>query len=286
MKRNTTRTIALLLALLVGAAVALGAAGTTVAPAPARAPERIVSLAPSNTEILFSLGLGSKIVGVTTACDYPVAAKAIDKIGDYSINIEAVLAKRPDLVVAVSELQAQVIDKLRELKVNVVAVNPTTISEVLDAIQAIGDAAGRSDLASVRVAELRARMAAVAQRTARMPAAQRPTVFVEIWNDPLMTAGGGTFVDDLITAAGGRNIFSSVSGWPQVSHESVVAARPSIVILTAYNLAEATARREWRALPAVVKGQVYEVLPDILVRPGPRLIDGLEALEAIFRSAK
>ena len=172
------------------------------------------------------------------------------------------------------------------IKVNVVAVNPTTIPQMLEAIITIGDAAGRGDLARVRVAELKARIAAVEQRSARVPAEGRPAVFVEIWNDPLMTAGNGTFVDDLITAAGGRNIFSSVSGWPQVSHESVIAARPGVVILTAYNRAEAMGRREWRTLPAVAKEQVYEVVPDILVRPGPRLVDGLEALEALFRAAK
>ena len=133
------------------AASALAAEATS----PSETPQRIVSLAPSNTEILFNLGLGLSIVGVTTACDYPAEASSIDKIGDYNINVEAVVAKQPDLVVAVSDLQAQVIDKLRELGLNVVAVNPTTIPEVFDAIQTIGDATGRSAAARELVAELR-----------------------------------------------------------------------------------------------------------------------------------
>lgn len=251
-----------------------------------RAPERIVSLAPSNTEILFSLGLGSKIVGVTTACDFPAEAKAIDKVGDYNINIEAVVAKHPDLIVAVADLQMAVIEKLRQLKLNVVAVNPSTVEEVFSAIQLIGDVAGRSDAAKARVSELRARMAAVEKRAAGIPASQRPAVFVEIWNDPLMTCGKGTFVNDLVSGAGGRNIFGAVDGWPQISSESVIAARPNVIILTAYNRSEVMGRREWRQVPAIVREQVYEIVPDLLVRPGPRLIDGLEALADIFSKAK
>ena len=264
------------------AASALAAEATS----PSETPQRIVSLAPSNTEILFNLGLGPSIVGVTTACDYPAEASSIDKIGDYNINVEAVVAKQPDLVVAVSDLQAQVIDKLRELGLNVVAVNPTTIPEVFDAIQTIGDATGRSAAARELVAELEARMAAVKERVAATPESARPRVFVEIWNDPLMTAGHGTFVDDLVRAAGGINIFGSVSGWPQVSHESVITARPNVVILTSYNRDEVMARSHWRTVPALVTGQVYEVLPDLLVRPGPRLIDGLELLAQLFSEAR
>lgn len=247
-----------------------------------REPVRIVSLAPSNTEILFALGLGDKVVGVTSACDYPEAVKKVDKIGDYNINIEAVVAKRPDLIVAVADLQMPVIQKLRELKLRVVAVNPRTLDEVFHAIQVIGDVAGAGDAARRTADGLRARVAAVESKAAVIPADSRPRVFVEVWNDPLMTAGAGTFVDDLVKRAGGRNIAGDIEGWPQISSETVISASTDVVILTCFNRSEVMARHEWRKVPAIVSGRVFEIHPDLMVRPGPRLVDGLEALAGLF----
>ena len=251
-----------------------------------REPARIVSLAPSNTEILFALGLGDRVVGVTTACDYPEAAKKIDKIGDYIINVEAVVAKRPDLVVAVADLQMPVIQKLRELRLRVVAVNPRTIDGVFRAMQIIGDSAGAGSAARRAVDSLNARIAAVESKVAAVPADSRPRVFVEIWNDPLMTAGAGTFVDDLVRRAGGRNIVGHIEGWPQISPETVISSHTDIIILTCFNRDEVMARHEWRRVPAVASGRVFEVHPDLMVRPGPRLVDGLEALASIFHPAR
>lgn len=251
-----------------------------------REPARIVSLAPSNTEILFALGLGNRIVGVTTACDYPEAAKSIDKVGDYNINIEAVVAKRPDLVFAVADLQMPVIQKLRELKLKVVAVNPRTLEEVFHSIQVIGDACGAGTAARKTVDNLRARVAAVELKAVAIPADSRPRVFVEIWNDPLMTAGAGTFVDDLVRRAGGLNIVGQIEGWPQISPETVISSRTDVIVLTCFNRDEVMARREWRKVPAIVSGRVYEVHPDLMVRPGPRLVDGLEALSGLFQGTR
>ncbi len=247
-----------------------------------REPARIVSIAPSNTEILFALGLGDKIVGVTSACDYPEAAKKVDKVGDYNINIEAVVAKRPDLVVAVADLQMPVIQKLRELKLKVVAVNPHTLEEVFHAIEVMGNACGAGDAARRMVDSLQARVAAVESKAATAPVDSRPRVFVEIWNDPLMTAGAGTFVDDLVRRAGGRNIVGNIEGWPQISPETVISAHTDIIVLTCFNRAEVMARHEWRKVPAVAEGRVFEIHPDLMVRPGPRLVDGLEALARLF----
>ncbi|MFY9135933.1 MAG: cobalamin-binding protein [Bacillota bacterium] len=247
-----------------------------------KAPARIVSLAPSNTEILFSIGLGDRLVGVTTACDYPQAAAKIDKIGDYTINVEAVVAKRPDLVVAQSDLQMPVVEKLRELGITVLAVAPKTMDEVFRSMEMIGAAAGEGVRARKVVSSLETRVSAVEKAVAGLPESKRPVAFVEIWNDPLMTAGAGTFIDDLITRAGGRNLAGDVDGWPQISPELVVASKPDVIILTCFNKAEVMARPAWQKIPAVVRGAVYELVPDLLVRPGPRLVDGLEALAAIF----
>ena len=298
--RSLALAAAILIVALLAAAGSMGAAGaapiarfplsivddTGVAVEIPREPVRIVSLAPSNTEILFALGLGDKVVGVTSACDYPEAVKKVDKIGDYNINIEAVVAKRPDLVVAVADLQMPVIQKLRELKLRVVAVNPRTLDEVFHAIQVIGDVAGAGDAARRTADGLRARVAAVESKAAAIPADSRPRVFVEIWNDPLMTAGAGTFVDDLVRRAGGRNSVGHIEGWPQISPETVISGSTDVVILTCFNRSEVMARHEWRKVPAVVSGRVFEIHPDLMVRPGPRLVDGLEALADLFISAK
>ncbi len=291
---------AVLVIALVGAMGAAGAAGaapagrfplsivddTGIAVEIPRAPERIVSLAPSNTEILFALGLADKVVGVTSVCDYPEEAKKVDKIGDYNINIEAVVAKRPDLILAVADLQMPTIQKLRELKLRVVAVNPRTLDEVFRAIQTIGDATGAQDDARLLVDSLKARAAAVESRAAAMPVDRRPKVFVEIWNDPLMTAGRNTFVDDLVTRAGGRNIAGDIDGWPQISPESVISGGVDVIILTCFNRSEVMARHEWRKVPAILSGRVCEIHPDLMVRPGPRLVDGLEALSDLFCGTK
>ncbi|MFA7634508.1 MAG: cobalamin-binding protein [Bacillota bacterium] len=247
-----------------------------------KAPARIVSLAPSNTEILFSLGLGDRLVGVTSACDYPEAAAKIDKVGDYSINVEAVVAKKPDLVVAQSELQMPVVEKLRELGIPVLAVEPKTLEEVFESMEMIGIVSGEAERARKVVASLKARVASVGKAVAGLPKSKMPVVFVEIWNDPLMTAGSGTFVDDLVRRAGGRNLAGEVAGWPQISPELVVASKPDVVILTCFNKAEVMERSAWQRTPALINGAVYEVVPDLLVRPAPRLVDGLETLAAIF----
>lgn len=246
-------------------------------------PARIISTAPSNTEILFALGLGDKVVGVTDSCDYPPEAKTKPKVGAVELDYERIVAMSPDLVVAVGSLQRQAISRLSELGVAVLAVDPKSIDGVLRAITLIGRATGAQDRASRLVGELRGRIDRVAQKLARLTQSERPRVFVEIWGEPLMTAGPGTFVDELVSAAGGRNIAHDADGeWPVFSAEAVIERDPDVVILTNFNKAEALARRAWQGISAYRTGRVYEVNPDLLVRPGPRLVDGLETLAALL----
>lgn len=245
-------------------------------------PRRIVSLAPSNTEVLFALGLGDRVVGVTTACTYPPEAQKKAKVGDYNISVEKVVGLSPDLVVGVASLQEAVISQLRSLGVPVVAINPTTFDETMAAITLIGRATGAEAAAARIVGDAKARVDAVQAVVNKVPATRKVKVFVEIWNEPLMTAGRGTFVDDLIRLAGGVNIAGSVQGWAQFSQEAVIAQDPDVVILTNFNKAEALSRAAWQGISAFKKGQVYEANPDLLVRPGPRLIDGVEWLARTF----
>lgn len=252
-------------------------------------PQRIISLAPSNTEILFALGLGDRVVGVTEYCTYPPEALAVDKIGGYStINIEKVVAAKPDLVVASFGNTEEVIEQLRSLGLTVIACNPHEISDVIDNIRMIGAATGSDEAAAELAADLEERIAAVSARTAGIE--DRPTVVHVVWNDPLYVSGSGTFQDEIITLAGGTNAFSKVDEWGVVSLEDFIATNPEIIIVNtgAGMSAEATdvlydyfmTDERMSGLDAVTCGRVYLVDSDIIDRAGPRLIDALEEVAA------
>lgn len=243
-------------------------------------PMRIVSIVPSVTEMLYSVGLGPKMVGVTAWCTYPEAAKSVAKVGDVNINIEAVLSKKPDLVVADLSMSGSTIDKLRELGLPVLAISAQNMEEMLDALEVLGRAGGRENEALTLVSNLKSRIARI--KGILVAAKTRPSVFVEIWNEPLMTAGSGTYVNELIELAGGTNIAGKVSGWPVFSHESVISGDPFIILLTNFNKGEVMARKAWSGLTAVKSGRVLESDPDLLVRCGPRLVDGLEMLAKLL----
>jgi iron complex transport system substrate-binding protein len=243
-------------------------------------PIRIVSIVPSVTEMLYSVGLGPKMVGVTAWCTYPEAAKSVAKVGDVNINIEAVLSKKPDLVVADLSMSGTTIDKLRELGLPVLAISAENMEEMLDALVMLGRAGGRENEALALVANLKSRIAKI--KGILTAVKTRPSVFVEIWNEPLMTAGSGTYVNELIELAGGMNIAGKVSGWPVFSHESVISGDPFIILLTNFNKGEAMSRKAWSGLTAVKSGRVVETDPDLLVRCGPRLVDGLEMLAKLL----
>lgn len=247
---------------------------------PAR-PMRIISTAPGNTEILFALGLESRIVGVTTQCNYPDKAKGKAKIGDYNLNFEKIVELEPDLVVADANLQKAAIDKMESLGLRVIAVAPKTIDDVFDTISLLGKVTDTVDASESLLASLRARKQAVIDRVKGLKS--RPKVFVEIWNEPLMTAGPGTFLDELITLAGGVNIAKDAKdAWPQFSTESVVARDPDVIILTCFNKQEVLKREAWKGIKAIRTGKVYEIVPDAFVRTGPRLIDALEEMAKLL----
>ncbi len=286
--RKTSRILAIALIAVLALVTAAAAAqypiqlkdGTGAAVILKSEPKRIVSIVPSVTEMVYAVGLGDRLVGATAWCTYPEEAKKLPKVGDVNINIEAVLALKPDLVVADVSMSSATIDKLRELGIPVLAVNARNISEMLDALVLLGTAGGRGDDARLLAASLSDRVEKV--RRAAAAAKSRPSVFVEIWNEPLMTAGGGTYVDELITLAGGRNIAGKTTGWPMFSSEAVIAENPDLIILTNFNRGEAMGRKAWAGLAAVKSGNVVEFNPDLLVRACPRLVDGLEMLAKLL----
>ncbi|MBE3576383.1 MAG: cobalamin-binding protein [Limnochordales bacterium] len=249
-----------------------------------REPQRIITLAPSLTEMVYALGLGERVVGVSAWSDYPPEAAEKPVVGDaFALNREKILALKPDLILADQNLQPQAADDLRRLGLPVFVIAPKTLQEVLDAISTLGQLTGARQAAEHLVHTLQSRIEAVRSRTASLRVDQRPRVFVEIWNDPLMTAGPGSFIDELITLAGGVNVAAGMGqAWPQVNPEWVLARNPQVIILTLRNKSEVLARPGWNLLEAVRTGRVFEVVPDPLVRTGPRLVDGLEQLARLL----
>lgn len=249
-------------------------------------PERIISLTPNNTEILFAIGAGEQVVGVGTYDDYPPEVKNKQRIGDLKLDYEKIIGLRPDLIVANETMQPGDIKRLRDLGLNVFSLAPTNLETTLDAILLAGKATGHTAEAEKLVRTLSDRIAKV-DAAAKKLTSKRPKVFVEIWNEPLMTAGPGSFLDELIIRAGGENVAHDASGaWPQFSLEELIARDPDIIILTNYNKAEVLKRAAWQRITAVRAKRVYEVDPAIYTRPGPRLVDGLEQLQELLFQAR
>jgi iron complex transport system substrate-binding protein len=250
-------------------------------------------MAPSSTELLFAIGLDEEIVGVTTFCNYPDAAKGKAKIGGYfNPNVEAILSLEPDLIVATPDgYSKDRVEKLDSTGAPVFLVDPKNVDEILATMLTLGKVTGKEDTAKQVVGKLRARVEAVREKVKAVPQEKRPKVFYEIGHDPLITAGPGTFVDNLITDAGGINIASDApTNWPRYSVEAVLTKEPDIII-TAPHVSSSdetkmetrlAAWRKYRTIPAVQNGRIYPVISDILLRPGPRIVDGLEELHRLF----
>jgi len=242
-------------------------------------PKRIVSLVPSMTEILFALGLGDRVVGDTTYCDYPEAAKTKEKVGEFAqIDLEKVVGLSPDLVLATSLHYQTVAPALRQRGVTVALFEAKDIEGVLAQIVTIGRLTGRTKEAEALTQEMRARLDAVAAKVAQAP---KPRVYWEL-DAMLYSAGKGSIVDDMITRAGGDNIGRSLSGeWPQFSMEALVAADPEVIFLADHDYGETaskvTSRAGWSGITAVKQGRIVEIDDINLVsRPGPRIVDAVE----------
>lgn len=255
----------------------------------AKMPPRIVSLAPSNTEILFALGLGDRVVGVTDFCDYPEEAKAIEQVGTYfEPNIEKIFSLSPDLVLAIADLPEDIIAKLEELGIPAPILNPSDLEGILADIQLVGKATGAEKEAEALVAEMRGRIAVVTEKASEVK--ERPMVFCEIdATDPSKpwATGPGSFMDAMIRLSGGANVAADAeSPWVQLSAEEIIAKDPEIIILadSKYGVTAESVRERpgWEVITAVKEGAIFNIDDDLISRPGPRIVDGLEAVAKII----
>ena len=243
-------------------------------------PQRIVSLAPANTEIAFALGLGEKVVGVTTYDDYPAEVTKITKIGDFTTpNIEAIAAAKPDLILATTGVQAEVLAKLEALGATVIALDPQNLDGVYGAIERTGKATGAISQAAALVDGMKVDVDAVVKS---VEATDAVTAFVEIAQNPLYTAGTGTLLDELITLAGGKNVVTQPS-WVAYSAEQVVKDNPAVYMATKGSMsdpAQLSQRAGFSELSAVKNGRVVILDDNLVSRPGPRVVEGLKEIAA------
>lgn len=298
---RTTRFTAALLAFAMAAALVSGCTTTTSPPAeePAPAapafpvtitddasrtveiaaqPQRIVSLAPANTEILFAIGAGDRVVGVTSLDDYPAEVADIAKVGDFAgPNIEAVAAANPDLVFATTGVQADVIVKLEELGAKVIAIDPQNVEALYADIIEIGQATGNTPEAEKVVSEMKAQAEEI---RAAVSDAAPVTAFVEIAQNPLFTVGKGTIIDELITLGGGTNVVTE-PGYVPYSTEQLLKADPDVYFATRGSMSDPAAlekRPGFKNLTAVKKGAVLVLDDNLVSRPGPRIMEGLKQI--------
>ncbi len=247
-------------------------------------PRRIVSLAPGTTEMLFALGLGRSVVGDTVYCNYPPAALKIAKIGDVSVNYEAVLARHPDLVVA-SDANRAAAARLTQMGLPVLTIAPTSFTATEAGLRLLGQATGRERQAQAVIGQMEAKRRAAAALAAHDP--RRPRVLAVVGLNPLWTAGSGTFIGDLLARAGGVNAAASVAGYAPYSKEAVLAHPPDVILAGASDQAAMRADPVFGRLPVVRAGHFFSIDSDLLNRPGPRLADALlQVARALHPGAK
>jgi len=254
-------------------------------------PQKIVSLSPSNTEMLFAVGAGKQIVGRDEFSDYPEEAKSITSVGGSmgKINLEQVTALQPDLVLAAQINTPEQVKALEDLDITVYYLpNPVNVEDLYQILNTVGQLSGHKEEAQALVDSLKSRVSAV---TALPKLADPVNIFYELdGTDPSKpwTPGKATYIDELVTLAGGVNIGSVAGeGWVQMSQEAILAANPDVILLgdAAYGItAELVSQRAgWDVINAIQNNRVIPFDDNLVSRPGPRLVDGLEKLAEIIR---
>lgn len=267
-------------------------------------PQRIISLAPSLTEILFALGLEKKIVGVTSFCNYPAKAKKKEKVGSYSNpNLEKIISLRPDLVLATQGNPLSLIKRLEKLKITTFAVDPQGVGEVIKTIKKIARITSAVRKGRELTNKMEEKLKRIVSRTkgrsekweVRSKKAEdrrqndRPEVFLMLWDNPLISVGSKTLLHNLVTLAGGRNVAAgSPSDYPIYNIERLLKQNPDVLILIGmgkdwqYKLKQIKKNKILKELKAVKKNKIYLINPDLVNRPGPRIIKGLEEMAKII----
>jgi len=242
---------------------------------------RVISLAPNLTEIVFAIGAGDRLVGRTTYCDFPAEAKAVAAVGDtLQPSLERIISLQPQVVLISTSSQLEVFTKqLQNQNIAVFVTDPRDLDGVFRSIEQIGLIVGHTQQAEQLIQNLRDRTRAVEEAVK----GRRPVrVFYQLSAEPLYTAGHDAFVTDLMRRAGAMSVTADVPGaWPKYSNESALAAQPEAIILPtggSMGAANSTVTEALAKSSAALQGRVYKINDDHLTRPGPRSVDGLEAM--------
>lgn len=252
-------------------------------------PQRIVSLAPSHTEILFALELGDKVVGVDKFSNYPPEAEKIEKVGGFSDpSLEKIASLQPDLVLGTG-LHKKLLPQLESLGAAVLLLESRDVEGALAHIQLVGRVTDRSRVAEQVVAEIRVRLERIKSKVQTVPQEQRPWVYYEVYSEPIMTVGPHTLIHQLIEWAGGRNIaYDAQTDYPEFSAEAVIQRNPEVIIFPSFHgtasltVEKLRARPGWGSIRAVKEGRVYPIDADLISRPGPRLAEAAEELARLI----
>jgi len=244
-------------------------------------PRRIVSLAPSVTEILYFLGLGDRVVGLTKFSSYPPEAAEKPKVGSYvNLNVEKIISLAPDLVIGTADgNRPAVVDFLEQAGVPVFILNPRDIRQVIDSLVVVGEVCGVRERAVARAEELLRRVDVIVAKTAGL---DKPLVFLQVNSKPIMSANSNTFLNDLIRMAGGLNMVRDEPvTYPRISLEEVIRKEPDVILISSMERSGdfEEARRQWlkwTLIPAVKNDRVHLVDSDLIDRPSPRIVQGLE----------
>ena len=257
-------------------------------------PSRIVSLSPAVTEILFAIGAGDSVAGVTDYCDFPPEARERVSVGGFSgatVSVEQIRVINPDLVILSADMHARIVFLLDELGIPSFAVEPRNFSQVYDLVSLLGEICGCAAGAEGVIAEMKGKIVGLEER---LRGRGRPAVFWLLGEDPLMSVGAGTFVTEAIGLAGGRNIFADVQEqWPLVSPEQVLLRKPDWILFADAMAYDRLGREAgprllktsfWQTLPAVREGRVTFFDGDLLYRYGPRLADAVVMIAQILHA--
>jgi iron complex transport system substrate-binding protein len=243
-------------------------------------PTRIISMAPSNTEILFAIGAADQVIAVDSDSDYPAAAKGKASVGSaLGASVERIVAFNPDLVLLWDASAGELRNQLARLGITVAVFSPQALADVYETITKIGMLTGAEQGANALVNRMKQQADQVRNTVAK--ATTRPLVLYEVWYDPLYTAGPGSLMDELINLAGGRNLAADAPGaWPAISMETAVTRNPD-VILTPFSPSESITGRQaalWASVNAVKNKRIVQIDQNIVSRPGPRITEALELI--------
>ena len=253
-----------------------------------KVPQRIVSLAPSHTEILFALGLGDRVIGVTRYCNYPEEAKEKENIGGFATaELEKIIALKPDLILSFGTLQKSLVSELEAREQTVFWLYPHTVNDILESFERIGSLTGSSTAAQQLRERIEERIEAVQAKINDITDQERPTVFRVMGLDPVGTIGGDAFQTDVYRLAGGKNIFADTKkDYFELDLETLIELDPDIIVICGEDEEEAKAKirsqEGWGDLTAVKTDRIVVISCDLICRPSPRLAQTIEQLAKEF----